>query len=116
MEIVWTKPARHDLREIFEYIAEDNVTAASTLLAEINERVTLLLDNPGIGRVGRVDGTKELVLTGTHYILPYRVINNQIQVLAVFHTSRLWPDKFQSTTLPYPVINHQSASNVFHKA
>ena len=94
MDIVWTEPARHDLREIFEYVAEDNVNAALKLLTEINERVLLLSDNPSIGRPGRVENTKELVLTGTHYILPYRVVNNQIQVLAVFHTSRQWPADF----------------------
>jgi len=94
MDIVWTEPARHDLREIFEYVAEDNVNAARKLLTEINERVLLLSGNPSIGRPGRVENTKELVLTGTHYILPYRVVNNQIQVLAVFHTSRQWPADF----------------------
>jgi len=94
MDIVWTEPARHDLREIFEYVAEDNVNAARKLLTDINERVLLLADNPSIGRPGRVENTKELVLTGTHYILPYRVVNNQIQVLAAFHTSRQWPADF----------------------
>ena len=94
MEIVWTIPAKHDLQQIFEYIAEDNVNAASKLLNEIDERVTLLIDNPSLGRLGRVENTKELVLTGTNYILPYRVVKEQIQILAVFHTSREWPDKF----------------------
>ena len=94
MEIVWTIPAKHDLQQIFEYIAEDNVNAASKLLNEIDERVALLIDNPSLGRLGRVENTKELVLTGTNYILPYRVVKEQIQILAVFHTSREWPDKF----------------------
>ncbi len=94
MEIVWTIPARQDLRQIFEYITEDNINAASKLLDEIDERVTLLLDNPDIGRTGRVENTNELVLTGTNYILPYRVVKDQIQILALFHTSREWPDKF----------------------
>ncbi len=39
MEIVWTIPAKHDLQQIFEYIAEDNVNAASKLLNEIDARV-----------------------------------------------------------------------------
>lgn len=88
MEIVWAEPARHDLCEILEYVAVDNANAALKLLTEINKRVLLLSDNPSIGRLGRVENTKELMLPGTHYILPYRVVNNQIQVLAVFHTSR----------------------------
>jgi addiction module RelE/StbE family toxin len=85
---------KHDLQQIFEYIADDNVNAASKLLNEIDERVTLLLDNPSLGRAGRVENTKELVLTGTNYILPYRVVKKQIQILAVFHTSREWPNNF----------------------
>jgi len=43
---------------------------------------------------GRVEGTRELVLTGTQYILPYRVQGLQNQVLAVFHGRREWPDQF----------------------
>lgn len=92
MKIVWTDPARQDLRDIFEFIAEDNPKAARSLLAEIKERVCVLVNQPQLGRGGRVEGTRELVLTGTHYILPYRVKDQQIQILAVFHTSRKWPD------------------------
>ena len=88
MKIVWTEPARQDLRKIFEYIAEENPRAARALLAEIKERVTVLKNNPQLGRKGRIEGTRELVLTGTHYLLPYRVKNQQIQILSVFHTSR----------------------------
>lgn len=96
MKIVWTEPARQDLRALFTYIAEENPHAAKRLLAEIQERVVLLQDNPQLGRVGRVDGTRELVLKGTHYILPYRVKAQQIQILAVFHTARAWPDDFST--------------------
>jgi plasmid stabilization system protein ParE len=42
VKIVWTKPARQDLREIFAYIAEEKPRAARALLAEIKERVTVL--------------------------------------------------------------------------
>ena len=75
MKIAWTEPARQDLREIFAYIAEENPRAARALLAEIKERVTVLQNNPQLGRKGRVEGTRELVLSGTHYLLPYRVKN-----------------------------------------
>ena len=94
MKLVWTEPARQDLREIFTYIAEENPNAARRLLAEIKERAILLQDNPQIGRAGCVDGTRELVITGTQYILPYRLKEQQIQILAVFHGARLWPDNF----------------------
>lgn len=92
MKLVWTEPARQDLRDIFSYIAEESPHAAKRLLAEIRERAVLLQDRPELGRAGRVDGTRELVLAGTQYILPYRVKDSEIQILAVFHTARQWPD------------------------
>ncbi len=95
MKIVWSEPARQDLREIFLYIAEENPNAARVLLSEIKERAILLQDNPLIGRIGRIDETRELVITGTQYILPYRVKENQIQILAVFHAARQWPVTFE---------------------
>jgi toxin ParE1/3/4 len=96
VKIVWTEPARQDLRNIFEYIAEENPHAARALLNDIKERIGVLKDNPQIGRVGRVEGTRELVLTGTNYILPYRMREQQIQILAVFHGARKWPQDFKN--------------------
>lgn len=95
MKIVWTEPAVQDLRDIFEYIAEDNPKAARALLAEIKVRVGMLVNQPQLGRAGRVEGTREFVLTGTHFILPYRLKEQQIQILAVFHSARKWPMTFE---------------------
>ncbi|MBL4743561.1 MAG: type II toxin-antitoxin system RelE/ParE family toxin [Cycloclasticus sp.] len=88
MKIVWAEPAREDLLEIFEYIAEENPSASRALLAEIKERVSVLQNNPQLGRKGRVEGTRELILSGTSYILPYKIKNGDVQILAVFHTSK----------------------------
>ena len=98
MKIVWSEPARQDLRDIFTYIAEDNPNAARTLLNEIKERAVLLQDNPSLGRLGRIEDTRELVLTGTSFILPYRVKDLQIQILAVLHGAKQWPESF--TAIP----------------
>jgi addiction module RelE/StbE family toxin len=96
MKIVWSEPARQDLRDIFTYIAEDNPKAARTLLNEIKELAVLLQDNPLLGRLGRIEDTRELVLTGTSFILPYRVKDLQIQILAVLHGAKQWPNEFQN--------------------
>ncbi|MGZ4976706.1 MAG: type II toxin-antitoxin system RelE/ParE family toxin [Methylobacter sp.] len=80
---------------MFEYIAEENPNAARALLAEIRKRAGSLEDNPELGRLGRVEGSHELVLTGTQYILPYRVKDQWIQILAVYHTARKWPERFE---------------------
>lgn len=94
MRIEWTEPARRDLREIYLYIAQDNPYAARTLQAELRERVTLLQDNPNLGRPGRVDGTRELVMANNPYILPYRIRQGRIEILAVYHGARKWPEQF----------------------
>lgn len=96
MKILWTEPARMDLREIFLYISNDNPKAARVLLDTIKKRVELLKENPRLGRLGRVEGTYELVLAGTRYIVPYRIKKQQIEILAVFHGSREWPDNIQT--------------------
>ena len=49
-----------------------------------------------MGRIGRVYGTRELVVTGTPFILPYRISGQHIQILAVFHGARQWPENFNS--------------------
>jgi addiction module RelE/StbE family toxin len=96
MRIVWTALARDDLREIFLYITAENPNAARRLLSIIKDKVIALLDNPYIGRTGRVEGTRELVLSGTNYILPYRIIEQEIQILSVLHGAQQWPDQFLS--------------------
>ena len=46
------------------------------------------------GRAGRVEGTKELVIDGTPHIVPYRKEGERIEILRVYHSSRLWPQRF----------------------
>jgi toxin ParE1/3/4 len=94
MRIVWSEAARDDLRENFLYIAQDNPNAARRLLGVIKDKAIALLDNPYIGRTGRFEGTRELVLSGTNYILPYRIIEQEIQILSVLHGAKQWPDQF----------------------
>ncbi len=96
MKIIWAQPARLDLLDIFDYIASASPKSAKTLLIEIKNRTALLIDNPHMGRIGRVYGTRELVVTGTPFILPYRISGQHIQILAVFHGARQWPENFNS--------------------
>lgn len=93
MTIRWTDEAIDDLRSLHAFIAKDNPAAAQKVVLTIVEAVeTLLPDNPQIGRPGRVNGTRELVISGTPYIVPYRLKAGIIQVLRVYHGARRWPD------------------------
>ncbi|MCM2356948.1 MAG: type II toxin-antitoxin system RelE/ParE family toxin [Geobacteraceae bacterium] len=93
MRVRWLSRALVDLDEAEAFIAQDNPSAAAEVVAKIVRAVTLLKDQPGIGRAGRVPDTKELVVPDTTFIVPYRVKDVTVQVLRVFHTSRKWPDR-----------------------
>jgi len=49
--------------------------------------------NPALGKAGRVAKTRELVVAGTPYIVIYRVKDNRLEILRIFHGARQWPDK-----------------------
>ncbi|HAF02114.1 MAG TPA: plasmid stabilization protein, partial [Methylophilaceae bacterium] len=88
MQIVWLKTALKNLDEIAEYIAQENPRVARKVVSIVIEQVNLLATQPALGRPGRVVGTRELVISNTHYLVPYRIKNNQVEILRVFHTSQ----------------------------
>jgi toxin ParE1/3/4 len=95
MIIVWSPHAIDDLTALRAYIAEDDKAAAQrTVLHIIRTIEQLLVHNPNMGRPGRAPGTRELVIPRTPYIVPYRIRNNRLQVLRVYHGARQWPERF----------------------
>lgn len=93
MKVIWFKSAVLDLKSVRDYITQDNPQAAQQVVQRIKEKVSLLREQPGMGRPGRVPNTKELLVDQTPFILPYRVRDNKIEILRVLHTSRRWPKK-----------------------
>lgn len=94
MRLRWLSLAIADLVALRAFIAKDNPAAATEVARRIRHAVELLHGQVGMGRPGRVEGTKELVISGTPYIVPYRVKNGEIQVLRVLHGARRWPKEF----------------------
>ena len=94
MRVKWVRAALANLEAEVEYVARDNPSAAARLVESIIRAVNQLRDFPAIGRPGRVAGTRELVVAGTPYIVPYRVRAGYVEVLRVFHGSRRWPTSF----------------------
>jgi toxin ParE1/3/4 len=91
MRIEWLDEAAQDLVEIRRYIAADHPGVAVQVAKRILDTVAYLRDHPAIGRVGRIPGTRELVVPGFPYIVPYRVKSAVIEILGVLHTSQEWP-------------------------
>jgi len=95
MRVVWTGPALRQLEEIEDYIAQDNPIAAFEVTEAILNRVNKRLpDHPGMGRPGRTQGTRELVISDSPYIVAYRIVGSDIQILAVMHGAQKWPKAF----------------------
>jgi toxin ParE1/3/4 len=90
LRVKWISRALRDLDEVEAYIARDNPAAAAETVLGIARAVSLLQEQPGIGRAGRVPGTRELVIPDSPFIVPYRVKDNIVQVLRVYHASRRW--------------------------
>jgi addiction module RelE/StbE family toxin len=85
--------ALENLNTEADYIAQDNPAAAARTVELIIRAVDELKRYPAMGRPGRVLGTRELVIAGTPYIVPYRVRKANVEVLRVFHGARKWPAK-----------------------
>ena len=90
MKVVWAKRAAHARNGLINYIAEDNVLAALEMDDTITAATLRLEEFPLLGKPGRIDGTRELVVH-QHYILVYEVVDDTIIILMVLHTSRQWP-------------------------
>jgi addiction module RelE/StbE family toxin len=91
VRLVWSPRAVRHLIALREYIAREKPDAANAVSGVILTSVERLGNLPNIGRPGRVAGTRELPITGTPYVIPYRVRGDRIEVLAVFHGRRKWP-------------------------
>ncbi|MDP6832853.1 MAG: type II toxin-antitoxin system RelE/ParE family toxin [Alphaproteobacteria bacterium] len=82
--IRWTLPALRQLEDIQDYIAEHNPRTAFELAERIRLQVNEQLpEQPLSGRNGRVDGTRELVISGSKYIVAYRV-KDDVEILERF--------------------------------
>lgn len=91
MSVTWTGRALHDLESIRSYVAKDDPVAARRLVERLIEISRILVDHPHLGRPGRVAGTRELIVSGTPYLIPYRVRDREVSILRVYHGSRRWP-------------------------
>jgi toxin ParE1/3/4 len=94
VRVNWLRGARANLIAVSEYIANDNPDAAARTVAAIVNAVETLEHFPALGRPGRISGTRELVVSGTPYIVPYRVRGEDVQLIRVFHAARKWPSRF----------------------
>ena len=92
MRLEWSAYALADRIAIFDYIEADSPRAAVAVDDRIREQAETLAHFPNSGRPGRIEGTRELVISRTPYIVAYRITENTVRILRVLHGARRWPD------------------------
>jgi toxin ParE1/3/4 len=90
--VKWLRKALKNLEQAYNYIAETDVDAAIGVVLKIQTATAQLSEFPMMGRVGRVEGTRELVIASTPYVIIYRVKGNAVEILRVLHSSQKYPD------------------------
>lgn len=97
MKVVLSPSAREDLKEIRQYIFKESPQGAKTVAEKIKKSLMLLGEQPHIGHVTDDDEVLEWHISGSPYTLPYRIVNNEVQILRVFHGSQSKPSKWEYT-------------------
>jgi addiction module RelE/StbE family toxin len=90
---IWAPQALADLKEAWDYIAEENEPAADRILATIETAGNRLERFPFLGRPGRAPGSRELTVPRTRYFLVYYVQPAGVEIARVVHSARQWPPK-----------------------
>jgi toxin ParE1/3/4 len=111
MKLVWLNGATRSLRQVYHHIKAINPEAAVRVAARIKQGVERLVDFPSSGRLGTVEGTRELVIPKLPYVVVYRVRAQTVEIMRVFHAARtsssprsvLYCSKTRRTTATNPV-------------
>jgi toxin ParE1/3/4 len=90
VKLSWARTALRDRHAIYDHIESDNPRAAASMDELFSKRAHQLLDHPAMGRLGRVEGTRELVVH-KNYILIYDLKADHIRILRVLHAAQMWP-------------------------
>jgi addiction module RelE/StbE family toxin len=88
LRIKWTRPALTDFAEAQDYIAVDNPQAAAQIAQRIRDSVRKLREFPYIGRPGDDLQTREWHVQRTPYLLVYRLREDVIEIVRIWHGRR----------------------------
>lgn len=88
--IRFTRRFQRNLDDILSYITQDSPVNARRVTQDIRDSIGILEDFPSVGRNGSVEGTRELVMVRSPYIVIYRFLVDidEVQVLDVVHGAR----------------------------
>jgi toxin ParE1/3/4 len=91
MKVIWGLRAKRDLHELIAYLLDRSLQGTENVAARIQSSTELLGRMPHAGRLGRIQGSREMVVSNTPYILAYRIVSGRVRILRVYHSARRWP-------------------------
>jgi len=97
VKLTWSAFALTDRDAVFTYLEAHNPSAAILIDERIVAATRRLVDFPASGRIGRIAGTRELVINGTPYVVAYTVSETTVRILRVLHGAQEWPDSLPTS-------------------
>lgn len=96
IDIIWLDFAVDEFEEAIAWVRERNVSAADNIAINALFQIDQLKHYPQLGRIGRDNSTRELVISNSHFIVVYRVIPDvkALEILSFKHDAMRWPDEF----------------------
>ena len=88
MEVVWLPTALKNLQEIKKYIESESPRSAKMVATQIKKTISFIQENPHIGKPTLVGGFREIQVSKLPFVIPYKVIDNTIIIVRVFHTKQ----------------------------
>jgi len=85
MRIRWTPAAATDLEQINRYLKERHPQYQHATIRKLYETIQLLKQWPLLGRIGREEGTREVLFPPLPYVAVYRVHEETIEILRIYH-------------------------------
>jgi len=90
MKLVWSEQARQEWAAQYRFYLERNSDAARRLRQAVMDGAKRLRVHPKIGRPGRVEDSRELVISGTPFLLVYDENSVRVEILHVYDGRQNW--------------------------
>jgi plasmid stabilization system protein ParE len=91
MTIIWSQPASDSFYSHIEYLLARTPSGARNVKSAVMDAIGLLEHTPFMGRPGRWENTRELVIEKHPYIVAYRLNVDIVEILYIHHTRQDWP-------------------------
>ena len=89
-----TPAASAHLTSVYDYLSAASSKVAAAQLQKIFEGIDQLKLFPESAPRGRKEGTRELTIPNTPFIVAYAIDRDLINILAILHGSQRWPRSF----------------------